>query len=210
MGGIIAAVKVSDLGLVASALAILISAMCAAAVTVWRTGRLVNSDSERLDKQLVHDREQADRQLAHDRAQGERQELRLVIDETLRAVQESIELSLGLLGEFNRVVNFNPPREDEYQEQYAALSDCIRNINGLHSRLSVRLAAGASLPAAVEKCREAASMVRVATMYSWPEVDSHSRDQLSDKVTRVRDAAKDFEDQARLLAQSELRVDAGS
>lgn len=185
--------QVSDLVILAGAGAVVFSAFVAAAVPIWRTGLLLDGESSRLGKRL-----------AHDRAQTEREELRHVIDETIRTVQNGMYRAVELKGLVLAAKRGEATDSDDaFAETRAGLSDLIRRLNGFQARLAVRLPLAAPLPAVVDECRQALSL---AQTFAWPEPTREDRDELNRVLRDAESKITTFEDQARLLVQSELEA----
>jgi hypothetical protein len=188
--------QVSDLVILAGAGAVVISALVAAGVAIWRTRLLLDGESSRLEKQL-----------AHNRAQTEREELRHVIDETIRTVQNGMYRAVELQALVVRASREEAIDSDAFTETRAGLSDLIRRLNGFQARLAVRLPLGAPLPVAVDECRQGLGLARIYADLAWPESTKVDRDELERMLRDVESKITTFENQARLLAQSELETD---
>jgi hypothetical protein len=188
--------QVSDLVIWAGAFAVIFSAVIAAAVAIWRTRALLDSESSRLDKQL-----------AHDRAQTERQELRQVIDETIQAVQNGMYKAVALQEFVQEAGRGQEIESGLFEEARAGLSDFIRRLNGFQARLAVRLPPDASLPGAVDECRQGLGLARTYADLAWPDSTKTDRDELARILSDVEGRITRFEDQARLLIESRLEPD---
>ena len=188
--------QIPDLVILAGAGAVVFSALVAAAVAIWRTRLLLDGESSRLEKQL-----------AHDRAQTEREELRHVIDETIRTVQDGMYRAVELQELVVSATTGEANGSDAFTEARADLSDLIRRLNGFQARLAVRLPPGAPLPTAVDECRQGLGLARTYVDLAWPESTKDDRDELKPIVRDAESKIITFENQARLLAQSELETD---
>lgn len=189
--------QVSDLVILAGAGAVVFSALVAAAVAIWRTKLLLDGEASRLGKRL-----------AHDRAKTEREELRHVIDETIQTVQNGMYRAVELK---NLVLAANrgeaADSDDAFAETRAGLSDLVRRLNGFQARLAVRLPPAAPLPAVVGECRQALGLAQTFADLAWPESTREDRDELNRVLGDAESTITAFEDQARLLVQSELEAD---
>lgn len=183
--------------ILAGAGAVVLSALIAAAVAIWRTRLLLGGESSRLGKRL-----------AHDRAQTEREELRHVMDETIRTVQNGMYRAVELR---DIVLAANRGEatgsDDVFAETRAGLSNLIRRLNGFQARLAVRLPPAAPLPTVVDECRQALGLAQTFAVLAWPESTKEDRDELSRVLRDAESKITAFEDQARLLVQSELEAD---
>jgi hypothetical protein len=187
--------QVSDFVILAGAVAVVFSALIAAVVAIWRTRSLIDGESSRLEKQL-----------AHDRAQTERQELRHVIDETIRTVQNGLYRAGEMYGHILQASMGQEIESSVFEEARAELSDLIRRMNGFQARLAVRLPPDAPLPSAVDQCRQGLGLARTYADLAWPESTKTDRDELHHRLSDAGSRVVAFESQARLLAQSTLEA----
>jgi hypothetical protein len=188
--------QVSDLVILAGAGAVVFSALVAAAVAIWRTRLLLDGESSRLEKQL-----------AYDRAQTERQELRHVVDESIRAIQDGMYRAVELQDLVVAASRGEAVDSGVFTETRVGLSDLIRRLNGFQARLAVRLPPDASLPASVDECRQGLGLARTYADLAWPESTKDDRDELNRILRNAESKIITFENQARLLVQSELEAD---
>lgn len=196
--------EVSDGVLWAGAIAIVLSAAIAAGVTIWRTRALLGAEADRLNQQLDGEAERLDRQLAHARAMSEREELRSVIDETIKTVQQGIYAVIALQSMIDLAVIHQVIDERDVQRERDRADLASRELNGLQSRLAVRLPATAALLAAIETCRVKLSTARLLAVSAWPESSRDDRQELQGSVAELEDAGTALEGAARILVESEL------
>ncbi len=90
-----------------------------------------------------------DSQLAHERQLNERHELRGVVDEAIKAVQEAAHLALELRRFVFMRSQHEPTVESEFEQTESELEAVARSLNGLQSRLAVRLPPDAGLPESI-------------------------------------------------------------
>jgi len=140
--------------------------------------------------------------LRHDRAQGERAELRGVIDEALTTAQDGIYCAVDIQSLVRAVARGEEPDMAAYEAAARGLEIAGRKLNGLRSRLEVRLPEGSELPGAVDACRISMGMLRIDTSVVWPESDKADRDELTTTLDEAAATIEALETEARKLAQS--------
>src|SRR4051794_21116969 len=185
--------EVSEGVLWAGAIAIVLSATIAAGVTIWRTRALLGAEANRLNQQLDGEAERLDRQLAHARAMSEREELRSVIDETIKTVQQGIYAVIALQSMIDRAVIHQVIDESDVQRERDRAELASRELNGLQSRLAVRLPTTAALLAAIETCRVKLGTARLLAVSAWPESSRADRQELQGSVAELEDAGTALE-----------------
>lgn len=94
---------------------------------------------------------------------------------------------------------------EAYREAYHDITQAIRQLNGLYARLRVRLPEDATLPGAVNECREAMGSMRIYVGAVWPFSDREDREELSRSMDDVADKIEILESEARKIAKSQLR-----
>jgi hypothetical protein len=190
--------QVADKALYISAAALVLSAVIAAAVAIWRTRATLESEARRLDKQL-----------AHDRALREREELRRVIDDAIRTVQNGIYRAVEIKDaiEMERreagAGATAATARSEYGRARADLAKLLRRLNAFQSRFAVRLGADGALAEKVKECRVRLGVISMLA----PEVErSNKRDieELTGLIDQAAAASEAFDEAARKYARSRL------
>ncbi len=97
------------------------------------------------------------------------------------------------------------PDEEAYREAFHDITQAIRKLNGLDARLRVRLPEKATLPRAVNECREAMGSTRIYAGTVWPFSDREDREKLSQSMDELADKIEILESEARGIAESQLR-----
>jgi uncharacterized protein YukE len=104
-----------------------------------------------------------------------------------------------------RVNRGNPNDDDAYQAAYQGLLQATRALNGLYSRVAIRLPENSELPKAVKASREKLGMLRIyAGVDVWPTSTKVGREELARTLDEVAESIETLEAEARKVAQSEL------
>jgi hypothetical protein len=191
--------SLSEASVLLGAVAVVLAAVIAAVVAIWRTKMSLAAESERLQAQLDHDR-----------ALREREELRGVVDEAIQVIQGSAYLAL----ELNRFIQMRSRNEEVeegvFDEAASDLEGLARSLNGFQSRFAVRLQGAAPLTAAVSETRVCVEVLRLALTGAWPVSSREDRDEIRDLLTQLDGRIGEFELEARRLVQSLLGEQGGS
>ena len=165
------------------AAAVVVSAVIAAGVAIWRT--------------RVH--------LAHDREQKALGELRHVVDETLRTAQNAIYRAREMQAVIESKGAGAGTPAIRYKKRHRQVSQLIRRLNGFQARLAVRLPSDAALPAvALQGLLDNLRLVYSRADQAWPDARDDERSRLDEALCNCAASATAVEAEARLLVRSEL------
>jgi hypothetical protein len=167
------------------------------------------AENKRLERQLEHDDARQRDEHAHQRALRERDELRGVIDDTIKEAQAGIYAARRLEYGVKRSGDRQQDAPSIYTQAHSDVQAGVQALNGLQSRLAVRLPWGAPLTDAVQECRNKLDMARLYGEFAWPEADGRSQNELADRMTELEAAWTRAESEARKLAESRLSPEPG-